>query len=74
MMIPYKCSCMSEEAFVEVKAREPEEDVTEWMKTVIVAISGAHKAHNPTCRAVQMEYAKIPLDGTDYIGQEPRLN
>lgn len=74
MMIPYKCSCMSEEEFVQVEARKPDQDVTEWMKVVIVAISGAHKKLKPSCRAVQMEYAKIPIDGTDYIGQEPRLN
>ncbi len=73
--IRFKCRCMAAERLITVPARRPGEDLGFWMAHVVQAsIYIVHRTVHPTCDAVDMEYAKIPMmDGAPMLGGLPPL-
>lgn len=73
MKIMYKCNCMKADRIVEVRDREPDEEIVHWVENAVAtAIWKNHKDWSPHCRKTTTEYVKIPLDeSADGIGMKP---
>jgi len=71
--VKYRCGCMAAEAALLVIPRDPKRDVAEWIDgPLMAAVSYDHKTRSPFCRAVALEYLKIPADDpTGAIGVKP---
>jgi hypothetical protein len=62
MNVLYKCSCLNDEASFEVREREADEDVMDWMQgPVNQALIADHKLRSPHCKAIMSATLKIPL-------------
>jgi hypothetical protein len=71
----YKCRCMSAEATIQVRHREPGEEITDWMAEVQQEMGRDHSRRSPLCIATTVEYAKIPMpENVQFIGGKPELN
>jgi hypothetical protein len=68
--ILYSCHlCGIKNAEVQVRLREPTEDVIAWMEqAVIVTLSVDHDERSPHCHPEQLCDIKIPTDGRRYVG------
>jgi hypothetical protein len=64
----YKCACMTQEALVLIAERRPNEDISDYMGYVSMALSTDHRRRSPLCLAVTMEYVKLPADNPAGIG------
>ena len=66
----YSCDCGIQDREVEVRLREPGEDVVHWVRDVVGAAVGAdHAQHSPECRRTIMRELKIPVPaGTEMVG------
>lgn len=61
----YKCACMSNEGSFEVSARG-RENVIQWMELFLRPALGAdHMRRSPLCRALTVEYIKIPISNEE---------
>lgn len=67
--IPYKCSCMKEEAILVSREREVEEDILDFVDHVQKILGEDHTKRSPFCRATAVEYIKIPMDN-EVIGKQ----
>lgn len=71
--VRYSCAaCDVEEQEVDVRPREPGEDVAAWMREAVQAGIGIdHRSRSPWCRSTTAANVKIPLpkDGRG-IGEE----
>lgn len=73
MKIYYKCACIGQETSVDVPDRRPDTDIIDWMQFVQQCLGFDHSQMSPHCRAGQVEYAKIPMEGAQ-IGTPPTKN
>ena len=68
----YRCSagCHDGDRIVQVRGRTTE-PILEWMETMRSALQRDYAARSPHCRAVTMEYVKIPINeqGEHGIGE-----
>ena len=63
MIVLYRCSCLTEDAKVEVPERRPAEDIVLWVEQVVGSRLGQdHTKRSPKCRETTMTYVKIPVD------------
>jgi hypothetical protein len=64
VIVLYRCSCLTEDAQVEVPERVPALGVGPWVEQVVAARIGQdHARRSPACRETTMSYVKIPIDG-----------
>lgn len=58
----YSCpACGLVDAPVTLPERAPDEDVLQWMETVVEATSRDHRRRSPDCHPQQLRNLKIPL-------------
>lgn len=64
-----RCKCTDGEVEFQVREREDEEDIRDWMEHVVEKISEWHAARG--CPETNLEYMKIPLadHGGAKVGQ-----
>lgn len=72
----YKCRCMATERTLNVRNREPDEDITDYMEDVVRReITDDHRMQSPICMAPALEYAKLPMpENAPGVGMKPKLN
>lgn len=75
MKVLFKCKCITEDASVEVRFREQDEDIADWMHEVQTALGEAHRLMSPRCYETRMEYAKFfAPENAPGIGMKPEFN
>lgn len=74
--VRYKCICIGDEASLEVPYRRADEDLNEWMETIVgSACYLDHRRRSPLCQAKNMEYMKINSpENAPFVGGLPVLN
>ncbi len=68
--VRYSCpQCNVTDATVQVRLREPGEDVLKWMDAVTAALGADHAERSPHCHPDRLANVKIPLTpGAPSIG------
>lgn len=62
--VGFKCRCMATERVITVPPRRRGEAVQTWVALVVQpSIYITHRTLWPECQAVDVEFAKIPVDG-----------
>lgn len=65
----YKCSCMQDEGSFQMQERGPRESIQVFMVRLTEQLSIDHRMRNAACRAVKVEYVKIPVAADKNVGQ-----
>lgn len=68
--LAYKCSCMQDEQQFFVRERNDDEDIVDYMETVVRPALGIHHTKvSPLCQSPTVEYLKLPISDDKPLGQ-----
>ena len=69
--IHWKCRCLPAERTFEMRERDADEDVREWIDSMRRCLTAEHRQVSPLCQSVMMEYVKIPFHEGSSVGAAP---
>jgi hypothetical protein len=70
IQVKYSCKgCRIYRATFDVPAREPDEEVTDWMGATVRLVAQEHRRRSPFCRSKELQELMIPmLDPAGRVG------